>query len=528
MNLATALELAAHRYPETEAIITPEKTYTYKEWNERVNAAAWQLYRHGLKEGDRLAICAANGEAPATLYFAAHKTGATAVFFHARWKHEQIAYAIAEANVKAIFYDRSTKDEANLALERCGRKVIRIEEGGGASPNGSGSAAVLSYDHMTAGPLDQAPPVARSDAHTGTILYTSGTTGRPKGVCRSCRSDYYASLAIILGHRWSPFERILAVMPLYHTMGLHTLISMVLLNGASVLLPRAEPSACLRHIEINSVTALYLVPTVFHNLVQFITNNEKKKIPVRKLAYAGAPMPPPLVVQCFAVFSPDVFVNQYGSTEMLAISFNPDLKQKPASAGRPGLHTLLRLVTPRRERRALPHETVPQGAIGEIIVNAGPQAFQGYLNGSPEKEAGRREDGWYYTGDLGYLDEEGDLHLAGRIDHMIISGGENIYPAEVENVLIAHPGVKEAAVVGRPDERWGEIVAAFIVPRSQKLDSRALDEHCLAGSLARYKRPREYYFVESIPRSPAGKILYRDLKERLESGAHYHGEEIDR
>lgn len=522
LNLGTALELAAHRYPEAEAIITPERAYTYGEWNARVNAAAWQLYKHGIKEGERLAICAANGEAPATLYFAAHKTGATAVFFHARWKSEQIAGAIAEAGVKAIFYDQVTKDEVIPALERCGRKLIGIEESGG----GSGAAA-LSYGQITAGPADHAPPAARGDAHTGTILFTSGTTGKPKGVCRSCRSDYYAALAIILGHRWSPLERVLAVMPLYHTMGLHTLISMVLLNGASVLLPRAEPSACLRHVEMNGITALYLVPTAFHDLVQ-LAEKSGKKIRVRKLAYAGAPMSPALVERCFHTFSPDIFVNQYGSTEMLAISFNPDLNRKPASAGRPGLHTRLRIVAPNRERLVPPQETVPRGAIGEIIVNTGPQAFQGYLNSRPGEERGRSHEGWFYTGDLGRLDEEGDLHLAGRIDQMIISGGENIYPTEVEQLLLAHPEVKEAAVVGWRDERWGEIVAAFIVPRSPKLHPRALDEHCLTGPLARFKRPREYHFVKSIPRSPSGKILYRELKERLEAGAHYHGEEMDR
>ena len=518
MNLGTALELAAHRYPEAEAIIPGGPIHTAN--GTRGQRAAWQLYKHGIKER-RLAICAANGEAPATLYFAAHETGAAAVFLPCPLEERAIAGAIIKSRRKG--HARPGAKMEVIRLERCGHQAkYGIEESGG----GSGAAA-LSYGQITAGPADHAPPAARGDAHTGTILFTSGTTGKPKGVCRSCRSDYYAALAIILGHRWSPLERVLAVMPLYHTMGLHTLISMVLLNGASVLLPRAEPSACLRHVEMNGITALYLVPTAFHDLVQ-LAEKSGKKIRVRKLAYAGAPMSPALVERCFHTFSPDIFVNQYGSTEMLAISFNPDLNRKPASAGRPGLHTRLRIVAPNRERLVPPQETVPRGAIGEIIVNTGPQAFQGYLNSRPGEERGRSHEGWFYTGDLGRLDEEGDLHLAGRIDQMIISGGENIYPTEVEQLLLAHPEVKEAAVVGRRDERWGEIVAAFIVPRSPKLHPRALDEHCLTGPLARFKRPREYHFVKSIPRSPSGKILYRELKERLEAGAHYHGEEMDR
>lgn len=507
MNLASVLELAAQRYPEAEALITPEATYTYIEWNNRVNSAAWGLLAANIRQGDRVAICATNGEAPATIYFASHKIGATAVFLNARWKSEELSYAIRDANVKAIFYDLTTKNEITLALDQCETEAICIEEGVKTNCDKN----IISYANLVSHPIDYAPVIIRDDMSLATILYTSGTTGRPKGVCRTCRSDYLASLAIIIGQRWSCFERILGVMPLYHTMGIHSLISTVLLNGACILLPKVEPSECLNYIESNQVTALYLVPTIFYDLIQYIKTTSKTPPHVSKLAFAGAPMHVSLVKECYTYFSPDFFVNQYGCTEMLAITFNPNLQQKPTSAGRPALHTRLRIVMPTREHRVLPREVVNQGETGEIIVDTGPQAFQGYLNNEDAMKKSIQE-GWYYTGDLGFLDQEGDLHLVGRSDDIIISGGENIYPKEVEDCLKTHPLVKEAAVVGMPHVRWGETVAAFIVTGPGQVNSNELDRFCIESQLARYKRPRKYFFIDKLPKSPAGKILYSQLK----------------
>ncbi len=512
MHLATALELASSRYPETDAVLHAGKRWSYGAWNRRVNAVAWGLQRAGIRPGDRVALCALNGEPAATTYFAVQKAGAAAVWLNARWKGPELAYAMDDAAVTGVLYDRAAAPEVGRALATCQVKPVRIADSGEAADLAAGD---FLYQDVAAGLPAEAPEVPRLPSATATILYTSGTSGRPKGVPRSHASDYHAALAMIVEHRWVRFERTLGVMPLYHTMGLHTLITMVVLNGACVLCSRFDPGECLRLVEAERVTALFLVPAAFHDLVGHVRSTGGRAPRVSKLAYAGAPMAPSLAGQCRATFRPDVFLNHYGCTETHVIAVNHDLEKKPSAVGRPALHSRIRVVTADPDRPVPPTEEVPPGTVGEIVVDTSilPQAFSGYLNRS-EATAQALRDGWYFTRDLGFVDTDGDLHVLGRLDDMIISGGENVYPAEVEAVLLAHPQVRDAAVVGLPDERWGETVAAFVVPASGDLDAAALDRFCLSSrELARFKRPRRYVFVEEIPRSPSGKVLRSLLKK---------------
>jgi len=235
---------------------------------------------------------------------------------------------------------------------------------------------------------------------------------------------------------------------------------------------------------------------------------------VRKLAYAGAPMLVPLTEACAKAFRPDVFVNHYGSTEIYTFSIFPDVRAKPGCAGRAGLHGKLRVVTASAERRVGPDEVVPAGTKGEIIASLdGDEAFAGYWN-RPDADARALRDGWYFTGDMGYVDADGDLWVAGRVDDMIISGGENIHPVEVEDVLARHPRVRDVAVIGEPDAKWGERVVAFVVPAAPDVSAHELDAHCRAsGDLARWKRPRRFVFVREIPKTASGKILRRLLRD---------------
>ena len=324
------------------------------------------------------------------------------------------------------------------------------------------------------------------------MLYTSGTTGKPKGVPRSHRADRAGGLSQALQHGYLPGDRTLGVMPLYHTMGVHSLLAMHLVGGCFVSLPRWDAAEALRLVDAERITSLYLAPTLFHDLVHHPDLHKRDLSSVRALGYAGAAMTSALVERCAAVFAPDVFVNHYGSTEVYTYSIGPDQRRKPGCAGKPALNARLRLVD------------------GEICADLrGDEAFGGYWN-RPDADEKAIRDGWYHTGDIGRLDEDGDLWIEGRVDDMIVSGGENVHPLEVEDVLARHPGVVEVAVVGAPDDRWGERVVAVVVGGAT---ADELDAHCLASELARFKRPREYRFVEQLPKSPSGKILRRLLRD---------------
>lgn len=450
MNLAQSLLAACERHPEREAF----PRLTYGELLVRVRRVAGGL---GVAEGDRVAVVLDNRLETALLYWAAQWAGAVIVPLSWRLSADELDYCIAD----------------------CGAALVLRE--GDPLPEG--------LDHP--GALD------RDERETSLILYTSGTTGRPKGVPRSHRADRAGGWSQALQHGYLPGDRTLGVMPLYHTMGIHSLVAMHIVGGCFVPQARWDAGAALRLIEEQRITSLYLAPTLFHDLLQHERFDHHDVSTVRALGYAGAAMTSTMVSRCAAAFSPEVFVNHYGSTEVYTFSIGPDQVRKPGCAGRPAMNTRMRI-----------------DAGGEICVHlSSDEAFSGYWQ-RPDADARSIRDGWYHTGDTGHLDEDGDLWIDGRVDDMIISGGENIHPLEVEDVLAAHPGVREVAVVGMPDDRLGQHVTAIVVG---DVDAADLDAHCLASQLARFKRPREYRFVPSLPKSASGKILRRVLRDESDT-----------
>src|SRR5262249_21648500 len=284
-------------------------------------------------------------------------------------------------------------------------------------------------------------------------------------------------------------------------------------NGCFVCLPAWSAGAALSLIREARVTALYLIPTLFYDLVHAPEFERRSVESVTKLAYAGAPMLAALTEACVTAFEPQAFVNHYGSTEIYTVSVRPDVHPQPRCAGRAGLYSALRVVVASTERRVGPDEVVPAGEKGEIIASLdSEEAFAGYWN-RPDADARALREGWYFTGDMGYVDADGELYVTGRVDDMIISGGENIHPVEVEEVLARHPGVRDVAVVGEPGERWGERVVPFVVAAAPGLTAEALDAHCRGGALAPFKRPRRVVFVDEIPRTASGKTLRRLLRD---------------
>jgi 2-furoate---CoA ligase len=451
VNLAQSLLAAAERTPDAEAL----PGMTYAELRERAARIAGGL---GLEPGERLATVLDNRVETALLYWAAQWCGAVFVPLSWRASHDDLEYCIAD----------------------CGARVVLRD--GDPVPDGS--------EHPGAFDLDEKAP--------SLMLYTSGTTGRPKGVPRSHRSDRAAGAMQALQHTYRFGDRTLGVMPLYHTMGIHSLITMHLLGGCFVSQPRWDAEGALRLIQEQRVTSLFLAPTLFYDLVHHPRLGDYDLSSVELLGYAGAAMTSALVERCVEVFRPRLFFNHYGTTEIYAFTYQRDQAAKPGCAGRPAVGVRLRLTED-----------------GEIVCHmSSPEAFTGYWQ-RPDADEKAIRDGWYHTGDVGRLDEDGDLWLLGRVDDMIISGGENVHPLEVEDVLAGHPKVAEVAVVGAPDDRLGHRVVAVVVAEGE-VTAEELDAFCLESeALARFKRPREYRFVESLPKSPSGKILRRLLREEV-------------
>jgi 2-furoate---CoA ligase len=466
VNLGSSLLAAAERTPDAEALVGPGSRSTYAELHRRRARIAAALAERQVGRGDRVACVLRNEPETVELYWATQWLGACFVPLSHRISDEDLEYCI----------------------EDCGARVVIREPAEVHALDGDD-------EHPGALELDERDPSIQ--------LYTSGTTGRPKGVPRSHRAERAGGLSQVVQHGLSFGDRTLGVMPLYHTMGVHSMIAVSLVGGCFVAQPQWDPEEALRLVEAERVTSLYLAPTLFYDLVHHPGFADFDTSSVRAIAYAGAPMTSALAERVAAAFEPEIFVNHYGSTEIYTFSVHRDQRAKPGCAGRPSLNARLRLDPPGE---------------GEILCHMGSdEAFTGYWNRA-DADAKAIVDGWYRTGDAGRIDGDGDLWVVGRVDDMIISGGENIHPVEIEEVLARAAGVREVAVVGASDDRLGQRVVAFVVA-DEGATPESLDAFCLASDqLARFKRPREYRFVDELPKSPSGKILRRVRREATEEG----------
>lgn len=505
MILRDMLEFAAARHPENLAVVDGDRRYTYAEWDGRVNAVANVLLEIGVGKGDRVVQVIKNREENCAIHMACQKIGAINTPINHRWAVGEIEFCVEDAEPRVVVLEEATADKVLPTADHL-RHDPRFLFVGPDAPEGT-----TSFDGAVAAAESSRPSEGVEESDIALMLYTSGTTGRPKGVPRSQKAEHAATVAQIVEHRYSLGERTLGVMPLFHTMGMHSLTSMLALNGLFVAMPDWDPKRALEIIEREGLTCLYLIPTIFHGLVNEEGFGSHDTSSVRKLSYAGAPMLSTLVEKCIDKFGPDVFVNHYGSTEVYIFATHPEPREKPGCAGRAAFYTQLRIVQADPEPVVGPDEVLEGGQTGEIVVTLSDDAFGGYYN-RPEATEKAIRDGWYFTGDTGYLDEDGDLWVSGRVDDMINTGGENVYPIEVEEVLSKHPEVSEVAVVGLPDEKWGHAVTAFVVPEKPGLTAEEIASYLKEDtSLARFKHPKEIVFVGELPKSPVGKLLRRLL-----------------
>ena len=498
-DLGRAFLAAAARSPAACAIVEGERRLSYADWLERIFAAVAGLDALGLRPGDHLVTALRNRLEAATLHWACQLAGVIVTPVNWRATPGELAFVLGDAHARALVYEPAS---APAVVAAGAEGVPRIAVDGGPGSTGSWAGVF-----ETARPATGVAPRATED-DISLMLYTSGTTGRGKGVPRRHRAEHAAALSCIAHHQYAFGESTLGVMPLYHTMGVRALLVSALLGGRFVCQPRFDAAEALDLIESERLTALFLVPTLYHDLLSHPRFSPERVASVRRASFAGMPMTDALVRRVREGIRPDLFVNHYGSSEVFTFTIEQRAHAKPGSAGRAGLGQEVRIV---RLGSTDPEDVVgTPGEEGQIVVRLDhDEAFDGYWR-RPDADAKALHRGWYFTGDTGHRDGEGDLFVTGRVDDMIISGGENITPVEVENVLSLHPAVAEVAVAGLPDERWGQRVAAFVV-RREPVAREALDAHCRASSLPAFKRPREYAFVRGIPKSPVGKILRRRL-----------------
>jgi 2-furoate---CoA ligase len=503
MDLGSTFAVSVRRQPDAVAVVDGGRRRTYVQWDAEIRAAAGALARMGLGAGDHFAVVMRNRYEMATLYWASHMLGL--IFTPISWRGslEEISYCLEDCEAAAIAYDGAAGSSAPEAAAR-----LRVD------PRRQIVAADGKGDGVRFETLLDAPPVAGpsvpDDAATCLMLYTSGTTGRPKGVPRSHRAELAAGVSQVAHHLYRMGESSLCVMPMFHTMGVRKMLAVALVGGKLVCMPDYSPAGVLRLVEAERVSSLFLVPTMFHDIVRDPAMARHDLGSLSRLGYAGMAMTPVLVEQCLDAFKPDVFINHYGSSEIYTFTICDHLRDKPGCAGRAGLNQVIRVVP--ADRRDAIDTDLPPGEPGEIVASmASPEAFTGYWK-RPDADAKAIQGRWYRTGDLGQFDDDGELYVVGRVDDMIISGGENIFPEEVESALARCPGVVSAAVIGLPDERLGSRVVAFVEPASSDVTCDAIDAACLETGLARFKRPREYVFVKQIPRSASGKLLRRKLR----------------
>lgn len=484
MEIGEIVRRAAQRFGPTPALVFGERMLTFTELDRATDRVGNALLATGLRPGDRVGVLLPNGIDGLVVFYALAKAGLVRVPLNVRETPADHAYKLTDSGSRAVVAEK-TDDFGVPTVSVCF------------------DAATLN-SVMSCGP-DVPCAVPRDPDVPFRLGYTGGTTGRPKAVTLTMRCEHaeIASFLIDLLPDVRPGDRMLHAAPVVHASGAYVLPHLI--RGATnVIMERFDPSRFLEELERQRATATFLVPTMIAMVLDDPNIGDVRTDALRRLCYGASPIAPALVAGAMNVFGPKL-AQTYGQAEapMAITCLQPDEHDRIGSAGRP--YTLVEVGVLDQDDRPL-----PPGSEGEVVTR-GQHIMAGYWN-RPAETAEVIRGGWVHTGDIGVFDDDGYLYLRDRKSDMIISGGYNVYPREVEDVLIAHPAVREAAVVGLPDERWGERVHAVVVLR----EPVALDEILsYAGEkVARFKRPKTgEVWKTSLPKSPAGKILRREIRE---------------
>jgi acyl-CoA synthetase (AMP-forming)/AMP-acid ligase II len=515
MNIGKLLTKTATTFPDRLAIVHGSKKLSYRQFNARVNRLANGLKHLGLRQGDRVALLQYNYPETLESIFACFKGGHGAVPINWRLHPKEFSFIIDHAEAKAVILS----PEFNEAIVQVRAKIPNVRH---LITLSDAEGELMDYEALSSKGSDQFPDAAVHADDLAWLFYTSGTTGLPKGAMLTHRNlmamtmNFFADICPGFG----PEDAILHAAPLSHGSGLYALPNVA--KGAANIIPASksfDPDLIFRSIQNYHVTNMFAAPTMVKLMVESPGVDRYDHASMRALDYGGAPMLVEDLKKAMAKLGP-CLVQLYGQAESpMTITYLPhrdhvlegsdEQMKRLASAGIPRTDVEVMIFDSEDRER-------PTGEIGEIVTRSD-LVMKGYWR-NPEATRETLRNGWLHTGDMGYMDEKGYLFIMDRSKDMIISGGENVYPREIEEVLIQHPSVREVAVIGVPDPKWGEAIKAIVsLVKGHSVTSETLIDFC-KDHIASYKKPRSVDFVDELPKNNYGKILKTDLRARYWEG----------
>lgn len=503
------LQRSAKRFPDKPAIICGGEQLSYRELDCKANQLANALLGLGLKKGAKVAILSRNLPEYGVVFFGVARTGYVLTNISVLYAPDELAYVLEKADVEVLIFDDAFAEKATAVLSRLPRLKFLI--GFGKSPT---LPDAQNFDDFISAHSSQAPSVELSEWDPFCMTYTGGTTGRPKGVLCNHRARAVTAHTVMVEEAIDERDRVGIVTPLFHVAALNIMFQPAILAGATTLfLPKWEPASFVAMVAQHSMTANFMVPTQAAMLLNDESLDPEALQSWRKVSFAGAPMPDWVQTELRSRL-PELSLTQiYGQSEMgvIAVLRNWYLPEKLGSVGRQPYNVDVRIVDAEGCN-------IAPGEIGEVVSRGDNLMIEYYNEPEQTQEFFKLGNGWGWSGDLATIDEDGFITLIDRSKDMIISGGENIYPKEIETVIYELPQVAECAVFGVPDDKWGEVPAAYLqLKPNAELTEEEVTEHC-ANKLARFKRPRTVRFVDDFPKTPIGKIQKNVLKETFWSG----------
>ncbi|MEW6334023.1 MAG: AMP-binding protein [Thermodesulfobacteriota bacterium] len=506
INLGQMLKVNAKKFPAKTAMKDRERSFTYREMNERVNRLAGSLLSMGLRKGDKVAVLLENCIEIVEVYLATAKTGIVIVPINFRLAGRDIEYILDNSDAQMLIVDSEFVPVIDTMRSRLANIPADRYAVVGAMRQG-----YMEYDRLIECSSDREPDAQVRPEDPWILIYTSGTTGKPKGVLRSHESHIAFYLLNTVDSGFTLHDICLNVMPLCHINSTFYTFTFLYIGGTAYIHPARSFKAeeILEIIEREKITFISLIPTHYNLILNTPSEARRRNVSsIRKLLCSSAPVRKNMKLAILDFFPGVELYEAYGSTEagIVTILKPEDQMRKLGSIGYEAVGTdFVKIMNAEGQEAAV-------GEVGELYAR-GPMLFDGYYK-MPEKTAAAFRGEWFSAGDMARQDEDGFYQIVDRKDNMIITGGEHAYPSEVEEVVGSHPAVYDTAVIGVPDEKWGEKVVAVVIPRAE-VDEQTLIEYC-RDKLAAFKRPKEIHFIkaEEMPRTPTGKILHRLLRER--------------